>query len=189
MNPDERCAVAQLKVQRLEAALAAFGEESSPEKAVLEEFLVRARAQAKVRPIEERVKSCEEYLQRSLKKLEEVKEEVERTKARLVRLKEEAASALPRPVEMAPDLEAEVVRLRAELAEARGERPRVRQRVVEPMPQREQELWDWMSSKQQELRDVLEFGGSRNVVLELTSKLVEAAERLHTLQNRDDVVM
>ena len=93
------------------------------------------------------------------------------------------------PVEMAPDLEAEVVRLRAELAEARGERPRVRQRVVEPMPQREQELWDWMSSKQQELRDVLEFGGSRNVVLELTSKLAEAAERLHTLQNRDDVVM
>ena len=35
----------------------------------------------------------------------------------------------------------------AELAEARGERPRVRQRVVEPMPLREQELWDWMSSK------------------------------------------
>ena len=43
MNPDERCAFAQLKVQRLEAALAAFGEESSPEKAALEEFLVRAR--------------------------------------------------------------------------------------------------------------------------------------------------
>ena len=31
LNPDEKCAAAQLKVQRLEAALGAFGDESSPE--------------------------------------------------------------------------------------------------------------------------------------------------------------
>ena len=93
MNPDEKCAAAQLKVQRLEAALAAFGDESSPEKEAIEGFLIRARIQAKVRPVEERLKSCEEHLERSLKKLEEVQGEVERTRARLARLKEEAASA------------------------------------------------------------------------------------------------
>ena len=43
----------------------------------------------------------------------------ERTRARLARLREEAASA--RPVDVAPDLQAEVTRLRAELAEAKGE--------------------------------------------------------------------
>ena len=100
LNPDEKCAAAQLKVQRLEAALAAFGDESSPEKEAIEGFLIRARIQAQVRPVEERLKSCEECLERSLKKLEEVQGEVDRTRARLARLREEAASA--RPVDVAP---------------------------------------------------------------------------------------
>ena len=60
------------------------------------------RIQAKVRPAEERLKSCEENLERSLKKLEEVQGEVERARARLDRLIEEVASA--RLVEITPDL-------------------------------------------------------------------------------------
>ena len=43
LNPDEKCAAAQLKVQRLEAALAAFGDERSPEKEAIEGFLIQAR--------------------------------------------------------------------------------------------------------------------------------------------------
>ena len=62
MNPDEKCAAAQVKVQRLEVVLAAFGDESSPEKDAIKGFLVKARAQANVRPVEERLKSCEEFL-------------------------------------------------------------------------------------------------------------------------------
>ena len=43
LDPDERCAAAQTKVQRLEAALAAFGEKiDSPEKDVLKDFLALA---------------------------------------------------------------------------------------------------------------------------------------------------
>ena len=53
------------------------------------------------------------------------------------------------------------------------------------MPHTTQEFWDWMNCKQQELQDILQFGGSRNVVLELTSQMAEAADRLHSLQ--DDV--
>ena len=71
MNPDEKCAAGQLKVQRPEAALAAFGDESSPEKEAIEGSLIRARIEAKIRPVEERLMSCEEYFERSWKKLEE----------------------------------------------------------------------------------------------------------------------
>ena len=39
-----------------------------------------------------------------------------------------------------------------------------------------------MCRKQRELRDVLDFGGSHNPVLELTSQLAEAAERMHKVQ-------
>ena len=42
LDPDEWCAGARTKVQRLEAALAAFGVEDSPEKDVLKDFLARA---------------------------------------------------------------------------------------------------------------------------------------------------
>ena len=174
-------------MQPLEAASAAFGEESSPEKEAIEGFLVKTRAQAKVRPVEEQLKSCEEYLDRSLKKLEETQEEVERTRARLSRLKEEAASLKLLPRDTTPDLEAEVTRLRAELAKMKGgERRQVRSRVAEPRrvqeatPQTEQELWDWMCCKQQKLRS--RVGGSHNVVLELTSQLGEAGERMLKVQ-------
>ena len=47
---------AQLKVQRLEAVSVAFGDESSPEKEA--GFLIRARIQAQVRPVEERLKGA-----------------------------------------------------------------------------------------------------------------------------------
>ena len=58
-------------MQRLEVALAASEDESSPEKDAIEGFSIKARrAQAKLRLVEERLKSCEEYLDRSLKKLE-----------------------------------------------------------------------------------------------------------------------
>ena len=93
-----------------------------------------------------------------------------------------------------PDLQAEVTRLRAELAEAKGEapeeRPRVRHGVSEPRrgvetkPRTAQELWDWMSSKQHDLQELLEFGGSRNAVFGLASLLAEAAERMHSHQDK-----
>ena len=43
--------------QRLEAALAAIGEEDSPEKDVLKDFLARAVEQAKVKLVDVRIRS------------------------------------------------------------------------------------------------------------------------------------
>ena len=146
--------------------------------------------------VEERLKSCDECLERSLKKLEEVQGEVERTRARLARLKEEAASA--RPVDVTPDFESrgQSFASGARRGERRGTRGtstrqtkgRRDRRGVEPMPHTAQELWDWMSRKQHDLQELLEFGGSRIEVFELTSQL--AAERMHSCQDRpNDVVM
>ena len=41
-----------------------------------------------------------------------------------------------------------------------------------------------MSRKQHDLQELLEFGGSRNAVFELTSQLAEAAERMHSCQDK-----
>ena len=58
------------------------------------------------------------------------------------------------------------------------------------MPHTAQALWDWMSRKQNELQELLEFGGSRNAVFELTSQLADVAERMHSCQDRpNDVLM
>ena len=79
--------------QRLEAALAVIGEEDSPEKDVLKDFLARAVEQAKVKLVDVRMRSCEKYLQKCTRQLEEAKasvknceEEVAKTEARLARL-------------------------------------------------------------------------------------------------------
>ena len=84
--------------------MAAFGEEDSPEKDVLKDFLARAVEQAKVKPVDVHIKSCESYLQRCTKQLEEAKasvtnceEEVAKTQARLARLKMEADLQPPEP--------------------------------------------------------------------------------------------
>ena len=189
----EKCA-AQLTVQRLEAALGAFGSESSPEKDAIEGFLIRARAQAKVRSVEERSKSCEEYLARCLKRLEEVQgRSGEDTRKGRTDLREEASVKHQRET-TPPDPEAKVTRLRIEVAEERhrkgnghgSDRGSHSFQGTEPMPHTTQVL-ECMSCKQQELQDILQFGGSRNVVLELTSQLAEGADLLHSLQ--DDVVM
>ena len=118
-------------------------------------------------------------------------------KSKVARLKEEAAST--RPVDVTPDVQADVSRLRAELAEAKGEapeeRPRVRQMVtesrrgLETMPHTAQELWDWMSRKQHDLQELLEFGSSRNAVFELTSQLADAVERMQSCQDRPNGVV
>ena len=109
---------------RLEAALAAFGEEDSPEKDIMKDFFARAVEQAKVKPVDVRIKSCESYLQRCTEQLEEAKasvknceEEVAKTQARLARLKMEADLQPPEPRVRQEEVESEVFRLRKQVSE------------------------------------------------------------------------
>ena len=109
---------------RLEAALPAFGEEDSPEKDIMKDFFARAVEQAKVKPVDVRIKSCESYLQRCTEQLEEAKasvknceEEVAKTQARLARLKMEADLQPPKPRVHQEEVESEVFRLRKQASE------------------------------------------------------------------------
>ena len=102
LDPDERCAAAQTKVQRLEAALAAFGEEDSPEKDVLKDFLARVVEQAKVKRVDVRIKFCESYLQRCTKQLKKAKasvknfEEEVATPSKVGQIEDGSRFAIPR---------------------------------------------------------------------------------------------
>ena len=75
-NPEENCAAAQIKVERLEAALAASGREPFPERDTTEGFLARVKLQEKFLLDEKMLSSFEIYLESSKQKLKEAEEAV-----------------------------------------------------------------------------------------------------------------
>ena len=107
--------------------------------------------------------------------------------ARLERLEKEIATSRPStpgPVPAAPDLEAEVRRLRAQLAEMQAAQTPIgppqssalsadllRERVskrragfTETIPSNPQDLDRWMVDKHMELRDAIEFGDEESIL-------------------------
>ena len=129
LNPDEQLQAAQARVVKLEAALMAIGEED-PAAAGLLEALSKARLQAQVRPVQDRITHTEAFLSRSKKKLEtlnaeasRIQEELAQVSARirdgerrLEALKAEAI-AQPSPFTMQPDPQEEIRLLRARIAQ------------------------------------------------------------------------
>ena len=77
LNPVEQLMAAQVRVAKLEAALLALGEED-PAAVGLKEALTKARIQAQVRPVQDRVAQTEAFLVRSRKKLESMVAEAEK---------------------------------------------------------------------------------------------------------------
>ena len=75
-TPEEVLVAAQVRVQHLEVALAAYGGVQNAESATLETLLQRARAQAKVPVLEEKVKRCEEFVARAGHRVQQAEEEV-----------------------------------------------------------------------------------------------------------------
>ena len=115
LKPDEQLQAAQARVVKLEAALMAIGE-ADPAAAGLQEALSKARLQAQVRPVQDRITHTEAFLSRSKKKLEtlnaeasRIQEELAQVSARirdgerrLEALKAEA-NAQPSPFTMQPE--------------------------------------------------------------------------------------
>ena len=75
LHPDVKVSVARDRIAKLEAAIAAVGDEdeTAPK---LKEGLRKARQQAQIPPIEVRVKSCEQFLDRARKNVLKAQEEV-----------------------------------------------------------------------------------------------------------------
>ena len=159
---------AQTKVQRLEAALAAFGEEDSPEKDVLKGFLARAVEQAKVKPVDVRIKSRESDLpemHETTRGGQGIRQEL-RGGGCQDPSKMEADLQPPEPRVRQEEVESEVVRLRKQVSELQQKfrpphpvqgseeayenlRKRAAKRRVCPdrPPCDEQDLEVWMSDK------------------------------------------
>ena len=85
LNPDEQLQAAQARVVKFEAALMAIGEED-PAAAGLQEALSKARLQAQVRPVQDRITHTEAFLSRSKKKLEILNAEASRIQEELAQV-------------------------------------------------------------------------------------------------------
>ena len=66
---------AQVRVLKLEAAISALGEDD-PAVSGLKEALQRARSQAQVRPLSQRIAWTQEFVTRATKRVEKMREEV-----------------------------------------------------------------------------------------------------------------
>ena len=88
LHPDERMARARVRVGQLESAIKAL-DPPDPIVTHLQEALKKAQVQARVPPIESRLKVAEEYLTRKKKRLSEAEEAVAAAIARRDRLRSE----------------------------------------------------------------------------------------------------
>ena len=129
LNPDEQVAAAQIRVTKLESAIQAIGEDD-PAAMGLKEALQKARVQAKLRPVEDRISHTEAFLNRSLKRLETMMSEARKLKEDITELESKIqdgerrleglrseASVQPSPFVIATDPQEEIRQLRARIAE------------------------------------------------------------------------
>ena len=110
LHPDERIARARVRVGQLESALKAL-DRLDPAAASLKEALKKAQFQARVPPIESRVKVAEEYLARKQKRLLEAEASVvaaiegrDRLKAEVAKVQEEKLRLQEHPCSVPMDI-------------------------------------------------------------------------------------
>ena len=138
LHRDERMARARVRVGQLESAIKAL-DPSDPTVTHLQEALKKAQAQARVPPIESRLKVAKEYLTRKKKRFSESEEavaeaiarrdrlrsEVEEGEKSLARLKEEKQRFVPSAMDITPPatstLVAEVEQLQTMVAQLRAQ--------------------------------------------------------------------
>ena len=127
VHPQQRVAEATARVERLEAALKLLGEDD-PDAEPLKIALKRAKSQAQVRPVGERLDLCLQYISRVKRQVARAEEHVREAKEAQVQMEEKLANGLR-------DLEA----LRAEASEEPRQRPQqgVAQPVMEVEPNEE----------------------------------------------------
>ena len=195
--PDRVSAEATEEVQRLEAALSSLGE-GNPQAKPLVEALRVARAKAKVLPLEEQIIACKNFVERARKRVTRVQAvisraleqkvvfetEVQEGEARLQHLEE---SHSHRTVDAAADLTRERDSLRAAT-------PRVLPGVwmadgppvvesIPPIPMSSvQDIEGWLSNRNCELRNALEFGDSATVARVVVQGSAQLASLVQGMQ-------
>ena len=182
-TPEESQAMAATKVRRIEAAIAALGEDDGEELATLQNSLRRAKMQAQVPPVEKRIADCSQFIERAKKRAEAA--------ADALRKAEEFKRVCDDEVVMAGRrLEA----LRREVATAdvgqsnRPDGPVVKRcRREDFVPHCDEEMQEWMHGRHADFQAAVE-GGHLQEVARISQLMTTAAQEWQELINRQSVV-
>ena len=168
--PEKAAADAVEEIERLKAAISALGESSMLSKP-LREALRAAQVRASVPPIQERVDSCKLFLERARKRVHRAQEVIDRAheqkvvyetevaegEARLAKLMAEAAFVQTPPVVLPQVSAPTIIPNDAQGTWMCGGPPRFED--IPSMPTSNvQDLGGWMSQRNCELRNAIEFG-------------------------------
>ena len=186
VHPQQRVAEASARVERLQAALNLLGEDD-PDAEPLKVGLKRAKVQAQVRPVGERLDLCLQYIARFKKQVARAEEHVREAKEAQVQMEEKLANGLR-------DLEV----IRAEASEVHRQRPEqsvpqptmdlepneevIRLRALELQMERVQEVESSRSKKARtsagSCTDLAQFQGGHSAhnPSEVMSTLIDAAD-------------
>ena len=177
--PEAAAAEASLEVERLQGAISALGE-GNPLSAPLQAALRSARTKSKVLPVNERVEACKGFLERAKKRLVRIEAviakaheqklifeaELREGEAHLLQLQAESKVQPQGP--SVTELQRRIDQLIQErdalqknppktgLWMTDGTPPIVQE--IPPMPEDRQDLEGWLSCRNCELRNALEFG-------------------------------
>ena len=195
-HPDEKVAVAQERVSKLEAALRAVGEDddTAPN---LREALKRARQQAVPLSIPDKVAQCESFLERARKRESAARELLLQAQTELTRLSAEVVEGEQRLATLRAELErsqspvvtvdmsAEVQRLRALVEQLSKEKDEVHlqtdpnpKRVCRRddfVPQCEEEMQEWIQGRQRDLQAAI-VAGNLSEVARISQLMSSAAQ-------------
>ena len=174
--PDRLSAEAIEEVQRLEAAPSALGE-GNPHAKPLVEALRVARAKAKVLLLEEQIIACKNFVERARKRVTRVEAVISRALEQKVVFETEVQEGEARLQQAASvtELQRRIDDLTRERDSLRAATPRVLPGVwmadgppvvesIPPVPMTsEQDIEGWLSNRNCELRNALEFGDSATV--------------------------
>ena len=186
-TPDVRAAEARVKVAKLEKALEALEGTDGVEVDAIKKALVKAKVAAHEKPVSEQIADCKSFIDRAEKRLVKLDAEresehalLEEGRARLARLEANVAASVPLPPSVpVAAMEAELVRLRAELADARTPVPQLPNRLREDffVPNTVEEAALWMRCRQQDMEDAI-AQGSEGDVSRLAHVIAEGAIQL-----------
>ena len=165
------------EVERLQGAIAALGE-GNPLSALLQAALRSARTKSKVLPVNERVEACKGFIERAKKRLVRAKAheqklifeaELREGEARLLQLQAESEAQSEGP--SVTDWQSKIDQLIQERDTLLNNPPKTAlpgvwmadgpppiAQEIPPMPEDRQDLEGWLSCRNCELRNALEFG-------------------------------
>ena len=182
VDPDTRVAAARERVARLERALAAMGDIEGPEVSILRTALKRAQKDAQVLPVEVQIRQREAFIERARKRIAKIDEDrlsevrsLEEAERKLTELRALAQTPPPQDSSEVDQLRSMVSQLQAQVDSFRAVPVPDRQsRREDFVPHCDEEMQEWMESRQKDLQTAV-MAGHLVEVSRISNLLTKAA--------------